>query len=311
MTGSFYKLETIQQMIMYEPPFSLSQTILNTLRSLENDIEHLCVDKPAQTRIRKKPSAGGVRKMDEPWETRPVLKATVFEIAKEGFDKQLSDIRICLNKLSTKTYNNIKDKIMEHVAVIVQNDAETENAEKIAEFVFEVASSNKFYSELYAELYKELVETFPIFDDVIESFLEKYMESIQNIYVIDQNKDYDAFCENNKKNEKRKATAIFIVNLLKNDVILPDKVMSIIISLQNDAMAYIEIEGKTGEVEEITENLFLLITMTVSVLKGQPLWISTIEPNIRTFANHKTKDKKSLSSRVVFKYMDIVEKHLT
>jgi len=311
MTGSFYKLGAIQKMIMYEPPFSLSQSVVNILRNLESEIEQVCTDKPAQTRIRKKPSSGGaLRKMDEPWEAQPLLKATVLEIAKEGFEKQLSDIRICLNKLSTKTYDSLRDKILEHVAAIIQNDAETENAEKIAEFIFEVASSNKFYSELYAELYKELVAKFPIFEDVIESFVDKYMDSIQSIVVIDQNKNYDAFCENNKKNEKRKATAIFIVNLLKNDVIVPEKVISIIISLQNDAMTYIEIEGKTGEVEEITENLFLLITMTIMVLKGHPLWISTIEPNIRTFASYKAKDKKSLSSRVVFKYMDIVEKHL-
>ena len=196
---------------------------------------------------------------------------------------------------------------MEEVTVILQNE---EVAEKIAEFIFEVASSNKFYSELYSQLYKELVEKFPIFETVIYAFLDKYMDSIQGIIVVDQNKDYDAFCENNKTNEKRKATAVFIVNLLKNNVIPSEKVMSIIIALQNYATAYIEEEGKTGEVDEITENLFLFITMTSCSLKREPLWISTIEPNIRTFASHKAKDKKSLSNRAVFKYMDIVEKFL-
>uniref|UniRef100_A0A6C0KHF5 MIF4G domain-containing protein n=1 Tax=viral metagenome TaxID=1070528 RepID=A0A6C0KHF5_9ZZZZ len=306
-TGSFYTLDAIQKIMMYEPPFSLPHAIVNLIRGLENEIDHVSLDKPAQPRLRKKTTGSNVRKMDEPWEAQPVLKATVLEVAKEGFEKQLSDIRIHLNKLSTKTYSNIRDKIMEEVTVILQNE---EVAEKIAEFIFEVASSNKFYSELYSQLYKELVEKFPIFETVIYAFLDKYMDSIQGIIVVDQNKDYDAFCENNKTNEKRKATAVFIVNLLKNNVIPSEKVMSIIIALQNYATAYIEEEGKTGEVDEITENLFLFITMTSDALKREPLWISTIEPNIRTFASHKAKDKKSLSNRAVFKYMDIVEKFL-
>lgn len=309
MTGAFYNFDAIQKIMMYEPPFSLSQTVVNLIRNLENEIESVSVDKPAQTRMRKKTSSNN-RRMDEPWEAQPVLKATVLEVAKEGFEKQLSDIRIHLNKLSTKTYSNIKDKIMEEVATIVRNEYGVENVEKIAEFIFEVASANKFYSELYSQLYKELVERFPIFETVIYAFLDKYMNSIQNIAVVDQNKDYDGFCENNKSNEKRKATAAFIVNLFKNNVIPAEKVMSIIISLQNYATNYIEEDGRNGEVEEITENLFLLITMTAEVLKSNALWISTIEPNIRTFAKYKSKDKKSLSSRVVFKYMDIVEKHL-
>ena len=309
MTGAFYNFDAIQKIMMYEPPFSLSQTVVNLIRNLENEIESVSVDKPAQTRMRKKTSSNN-RRMDEPWETQPVLKATVLEVAKEGFEKQLSDIRIHLNKLSTKTYSNICDKIMEEVTAIVRNEYGVENVEKIAEFIFEVASANKFYSELYSQLYKELVERFPIFETVIYAFLDKYMNSIQKIVVVDQNKDYDGFCENNKSNEKRKATAAFIVNLFKNNVIPAEKVMSIIISLQNYATNYIEEDGRNGEVEEITENLFLLITMTAEVLKSNALWISTIEPNIRTFAKYKSKDKKSLSSRVVFKYMDIVDKHL-
>lgn len=309
MTGAFYNFDAIQKIMMYEPPFSLSQTVVNLIRNLENEIDSVSVDKPAQTRMRKK-TGSNMRRMDEPWETQPVLKATVLEVAKEGFEKQLSDIRIHLNKLSTKTYSNICDKIMEEVTAIVRNESGVENVEKIAEFIFEVASANKFYSELYSQLYKELVERFPIFETVIYAFLDKYMNSIQKIVVVDQNTDYDGFCENNKINEKRKATAAFIVNLLKNNVIPAEKVMSIIISLQNYATNYIEEDGRIGEVEEITENLFLLITMTAEVLKGDALWISTIEPNIRTFAKYKSKDKKSLSSRVVFKYMDIVEKHL-
>jgi hypothetical protein len=73
---------------------------------------------------------------------------------------------------------------------------------KIVNFIFETGCANKFYSELYAKLYKELIEKYPVFKEVIMPFIEKYVESIQDVKVVDQNKDYDGFCENNKKNEE-------------------------------------------------------------------------------------------------------------
>lgn len=315
MQGSFYNLDVIHKIMMYEAPYTLASNILQIIHGLEKEIG--VTNEPAYEKRsgsnkpkRNHGNGGAFRKMDEPWETVPALKATVLEVAREGFEKQLSDVRICLNKLSTKTYLTLTGKIMDDIREIMSDDAQIENATKIVEFIFEIASTNKFYSELYAQLYKELIERFPIFENMIEPFLEKYMESIHDIRVVDQNVDYNGFCENNKKNEKRKATSMFIVNLLKNEVVCKETVMSIIVKLQKFICEYIEMDGKTGEVEEITENLFLLITTTACALNTETVWKMEIDPYVRTVSGYKSKDKKSLSSRAIFKYMDIVDKFL-
>jgi hypothetical protein len=207
------------------------------------------------------------------------------------------------------TICTLKIKIIEQVKEIM-DEAMVENVQKIVEFIFDTAISNKFYSELYSQLYKELIDIFPIFKDVIEPFLKQYTESIHMICIVDQNEDYDGFCENNKKNEKRKATTVFIANLLKTQVITETVVIDMIMAMQELSEKYIEEENRKPEVEEITENLFLLITSTPASLKTTDLWQTKIEPNIRKFATYKSNDKTSLSNRVVFKYMDIVEKHL-
>ncbi len=311
MQGSFYNLDAIHKIMMYEAPYTLSSNILQIIQCLGKDIgvlnEPVCEKRSG---VNKQKRHHNNRKMDEPWEAQPLLKTTVLEIARDGFEKQLNDIRNYLNKLSTKTYDGLKSKIIDNIHEIMRDDTSSENSTKIVEFIFEIASSNKFYSELYAQLYKELIEHFPVFDNMIEPFLQKYMESIHCIQIVDQNVDYDGFCENNKKNEKRKATSMFIVNLLKNEVIPSERVMSIITSLQKDVYDYIEIEGKTGEVEEITENLFILITTIACALKTETIWTTEIDPNVRQISAYKSKDKKSLSSRAIFKYMDIVEKFL-
>jgi hypothetical protein len=62
-----------------------------------------------------------------------------------------------------------------------------------------------------------------------------------------------------------------------------------------------------NEVEEITQNIFLLVSQSHSHLKSMVEWNDVIE-NIRVLSLMKAKDKASLSSRSIFKYMDIMDK---
>lgn len=315
MIGSFYTTESIQNIMEQQSPYSLSSSILNIIRDLEREIVNtndIIKTRPSrESRDFNDASSKKAhnRKMDEKWEMISAIKPNIMKVSKEGFEKQLSDLRSALNKLSTKTYDNLKEKIIGQVKEIM-DEAMVENVQKIVEFIFDTAISNKFYSELYSQLYKELIDLFGVFKDVIEPFLKQYMDSIHTICIVDQNEDYDGFCENNKKNEKRKATTVFMANLLKNNVITETVIMDMIIEMQELSEKYIEEENRKPEVEEITENLFLLITSSPSSLKTEDLWKTKIEPDIRRFAAYKAKDKTSLSNRVVFKYMDIVEKHL-
>jgi hypothetical protein len=91
---------------------------------------------------------------------------------------------------------------------------------RIANSIFDIASTNKFYSELYAILYKELTGKFPVFKEIIIRFISQYLENIGKIQFIDSNKDYDLYCENNKLNDKRKAMSAFLVNLMKLELII-------------------------------------------------------------------------------------------
>jgi len=316
MIGSFYSTESIQKIMEQQSPYSLSSSILNIIRDLEQEIMNstdIIKSRPSPREsndAHAKKQSYNTRRMDEKWEMISAIKPNIMKISKEGFEKQLSDLRSALNKLSTKTYDTLKIKIVEQVKEIMDEDRD-ENVQKIVEFIFETAISNKFYSELYSQLYKELIDLFDVFKDVIDPFLKQYMDSIHTICIVDQNEDYNGFCENNKKNEKRKATTVFMANLLKHEVITETVVMDMIIAMQELSEKYIEEENRKTEVEEITENLFLLITSSPSSLKTANLWTAKIEPDIRKFASYKSKDKASLSNRVVFKYMDIVEKHLS
>ena len=56
---------------------------------------------------------------------------------------------------------------------------------------------------------------------------------------------------------------------------------------------------------ELTENLFILVTMSRETLCKYDEWINIIQININNFMKLKVKEHKSLSSRSIFKYMDM------
>jgi hypothetical protein len=195
--------------------------------------------------------------------------------------------------------------------IIIQKISEMEDEEqiiKVATAIFDIASTNKFYSEMYAKIYKELMDLYPVFKNILNDFFLQFLTSVSNLKYVDPNIDYDAFCNYNKQNDKKKATAVFIIHMMKQNVILPEKVLDIIHNLIVKIEGYMIIENQLNELEEMTElvNLFILegYTLLTSVFASSELWQQVIL-KIREFSQLKVKDKNSLSSRVIFKYMDL------
>jgi hypothetical protein len=277
---------------------------------------------------------------DLSWENvRTSFKTTKID-KKEGIEKKINEIRICLNKMSNKNYESQRDLILANILDLLQhfspelstNEIETnvekeessEDLKKIANAIFDIASSNKFYSEMYAQLYSELIVLYPIFQTVLVSFLDQYNETVQTIKSVNPDIDYDLFCQYNKQNDKRKATTVFIVHLMKKEVVAKPIVIHLVDTLLEKVMVNIDEIGKMEEIEEMTElvNLFMvegykqiqLYFHETSLLNSGSdsnsdfilKWECILE-RIRLISQYKVKEKKSMSSRILFKYMDIVK----
>ena len=247
------------------------------------------------------------KNIDDNWENlRVPFKSTVIE-KKEGIDKSINDIRIRLNKITTKNYDILKEEIIEQIILIKDNDESTnEDLILVVKSIFDIASNNKFYSTLYADLYKELSVKFLEFTNIINDFLYKYKESLKDIHYIDPSIDYNKFCDYNKINDTRKALSMFIVNLMKKELIEKKMVIEIILHLQELALKYINEPNKTNEIEEITENLFIIITSSKNDCVFEENWDKLID-NIKEFSLMKVKENVSMSSRAIFKFKDILE----
>ena len=265
-------------------------------------------------RPRNKPS----QISDEDWTLIRTFQKT--EIKKtEGIEKRIDTIRSLLNKLTDATYGVIEPEILSEVNNIIRGEdgevddnsivaVEEENINKIAHSIFNTASSNMFYSALYAKLFKQLVQCHDIFTKVFEKSYSEFVGLFKKVEYVDPNVDYNKFCEVTKMNDKRRAMSMFIINLMKEDMLEPDGVVEIITELQEMVNSYIKQANKANELEELNENLFILLTNGKNVLSSHEKWDSIVSHiKFLSILKVKMKEYPSVNNKLIFKNMDILE----
>ena len=291
--------------IIFDNNYVLSEDVLVKIRELTITLNiipanKVNISKNEDREDRKNRRDRECQIKDDSWENLRSFKSTVIE-KKEGIVKTISDIRSCLNKMSSKNYEKNKDSIVQFI------EENTENIGMIAQSIFDIASTNKFFSEVYAELYRELFLKYDVFKSILDDFILKYVENIRNIKYVAPTDNYDDFSAFNKKNDTRKATSTFITNLVKKGVINTSVYIDIVSQIKNIIYDFMEQDNKTCELDEIMENFFILITECIALLiENSSVW-SSIRESVVKISGYKSKDKPSLSSRAIFKCMDIID----
>ena len=256
--------------------------------------------------------------LDDAWEAVRNFKATLI-VKKEGMGAVIDQIRKHLNKMTTKTYDTLKENIIKEIAnitdgildktadiSIVEDEEFIMEINKIGEALFTIASGNSFYSTMYAKLYKELMAQFAFMKTIFETNFKKFNTLFSDFTYCDPNKDYDQFCKNNKVNEKRRALSLFYVNLMKEKLINVTEIETIITQLRTNMMRMIAEPDQKNIVDEMTEILYIIIINGHEQLSDLDDYDS-IEEFVNTVAAYKTNSFPSITNKTIFKFMDITE----
>ena len=230
------------------------------------------------------------------WEKMRSFKTTKIE-QKEGIDAKIDMIRFHLNKITDKNYIDCHNKIVDLLNELIENNIKDDDLMRICVQIFDIASNNRFYSKLYADLYSDLITRYDIMKTIFNNSFNSFMELFNHVEYVDPAINYDAFCKNNKDNECRKSLSMFILNLMKNNIISREKVMNLLSQLLSQVQEFIVLENKKNEVDELTENIAILFK--ADLIKDMTF--------IQTLAKSKTKTYPSLSNKSIFKYMDLCE----
>jgi hypothetical protein len=245
---------------------------------------------------------------DDDWETIRTFQTTKIE-QKVGIDAQIDLLRSHLNKMSDKNYNDVKNKIIDVIENIMKEIIDNDEMTKLGTVIFEIASTNRFYSKMYADLYSDLINNFQIMEDVFQENFNNFMNLFDNIEYVEPNVDYNKFCKINKDNEKRKSLAAFFINLMNNNIISKDKIINIIRNLMSKIYTYINQDNKKNEVDELTENIAILYKKDLfnGSISYELIDNMSISEIIEKLAHSKSKNYLSLSNKSIFKFMDLIE----
>jgi hypothetical protein len=211
--------------------------------------------------------------------------------------------------MSDKNYNDVKNKIIDVIEKMMKEIIDNAEMTKLGTVIFEIASTNRFYSKMYADLYSDLINNFQIMEDVFQENFNNFMNLFDIIEYVEPNVDYNKFCKINKDNEKRKALAAFFINLMNNNIISKDKIISIIINLTTKVYTYINEDNKKNEVDELTENIAILYKKELfnGSIDYELIDNMSISEIIEKLAHSKSKNYLSLSNKSIFKFMDLIE----
>jgi hypothetical protein len=242
-----------------------------------------------------------------------VIKQINFKKTKLSFNKPThilseenkvsvtTSIKLLLNKVSQKNYLDCIEKFTEMILSITDSN----ELFQIAELLFEVASTNRFYTNIYSDIYSHFMTlnnlgTESVFYTYYKTVYGTYLGMFENMVYFDPNKDYDQFCVMNTLNEKRKALSTFLSGLMKNGMIPRNDIESALQTLINKTENFISEVDRVNEVDELVENINCLYSPThhFDLFHNKLKHLSTI----------KYKEYPSMSSKTVFKLQDIVKR---
>lgn len=261
------------------------------------------------------------KKNSEDWEMMRNFKVTVIK-KNEGVDGSIDTIRKFLNKMTVKTYDKLSIKIVDEINKICElknininsidnlSIKEDDDINKIGEAIFNIASGSIFFSDLYATFYIYLTELFPNMQIIFKHNFERFSEIFHIVEYCSPNTDYDKFCENNKKNDKRRALGLFYVNLMLKKAIPNETVLNIILTIQKYLIDIMKEKDKSSIVDELTELTTIMINKVIESTDNNiidnSLWKKIIE-NVRYISNLKNNSFPSITNKTIFKHLDITD----
>jgi hypothetical protein len=236
---------------------------------------------------------------------RKILQIPVIEKIKKTIivkkESNISEILKILNKISEKNY----EKLKEELCVLVKSIDKLEDLDKITLVIFNIASSNLFYSKLFSKLYKELIDINRSFYDVFQIHYNKYFTELQSFQFTTTN-DYNLFCEYTKKINQLEATLTFFINLMKTNNCDIENITDLCILLEDKLIKDTEYSN-IEENEQFLHCIYIILKECMEYI----LFHENLEPIIQKLKEIRLHPK--LSPKMKFKCMDlddIIKVHL-
>ena len=238
-------------------------------------------------------------------------------VMKEGKEGHYNELKLAFNKLTTKNYDVLMTTIKKLVEELIDNeqsdDEESDGNETVYQKVFTILTSivcQTKNNNMYVDCLKEVIGKYPTFVGCLDGFINEYYTSYEKMVDVNPSEDYEKYCTLMKINERRRNNSSFIIGLYNSNLLKMDELVELLKWCLTRVLQGVNEEGKTLLVEELSENVYIMVNSLVNkeefVVDEENKW-AEIKEMINICTELKVKETKSLSSRIVFKYRDIVD----
>lgn len=316
MTLIQYTLSDIEDIISKGINYTLDESILKIIQNISDQVgcpEYVktpkfltkCKEFSHHTHVRRDKTVRQ-KSIDENWDSIRHFE-TYCRTTHEGIDGSIDEIRKTLNKITLNTYETLYPVLIQELdKVILSQHSELD---KLGTIIFSIVSETVFFSEMYAELYSTLHIKYDFSRKALVDTLTTFNENTAHIQYCNPDVDYNAFCKNNKENSRRKSIAIFLVNLTKHSIVDVLEICTMIQNIQHRILSLIDLCNNNEIVDELSEISGDMITTGKDKLYNCSLW-NNIVMNVDIISKMKPKEHVSLTTKTMFKHMDILD-HLT
>ena len=241
-----------------------------------------------------------------------VFKTTVAT-KKEGIDLYIQNIRAVINKLVGSTVDDVQQQdLFAIIDEILESDISVDEIYTILENMYNILSGNKFYSKAYSKLFARILNKYEIAEHVFKTSFNKYVQEFNSIVSVDPEKNYDLFCAFNKQCEIRRSTAKFYVELYNLECIEEASILEMVFQLVEILFNKCSDPESRAINDEIIECLGVffshdsnLYDKCSNLIMGPPK--ITIKDFIVSLTEPENKKVQEVSSKSIFKLMDILE----
>ena len=247
------------------------------------------------------------KKEYEDWNNIRGFKITQFKKT-EDLDVVKNKIKIEINKITNKNFDNIEIKLNELIKNL--DNLELIEKEEIYKFIYDILSKNNFNSLINCKLLKNLLHIDSFNKEVlnrIKNYNKIFNSDLFNYNLCNVEKDYDTLCKYNESKDFRINCTNFFKDmflldiydyevLFENIFFIQDKINSI--KLNNDYK---------NEIIELSQHVFTILDKEVILKINNYENFKKIKLNLENIKNANLKENQGLCNKVKFQHMDILD----
>lgn len=247
------------------------------------------------------------KKEYEDWNNIRGFKITQFKKT-EDLDVVKNKIKIEINKITNKNFDNIEIKLNELIKNL--DNLELIEKEEIYKFIYDILSKNNFNSLINCKLLKNLLHIDSFNKEVlnrIKNYNKIFNSDLFNYNLCNVEKDYDTLCKYNESKDFRINCTNFFKDmflldiydyevLFENIFFIQDKINSI--KLNNDYK---------NEIIELSQHVFTILDKEVILKINNYENFKQIILNLENIKNANLKENQGLCNKVKFQHMDILD----